>query len=130
MQPINLNLWQQRQQEQVIEIKQTLRYLGVPIKSKSYMIGDKMSVVTSATLPHSLLSKRHNILSYHRVREDIVAMIISFFWCDSKKNKSDLISKQWDNSKMYCTIQVLSNYQGKIYLFPKDGNSLIPEEGE
>ena len=55
--------------EQILDIRQTLRYLGVPIKSKAYMFGDNKSVVTSSTVPHSLLSKRHNILSYHRVRE-------------------------------------------------------------
>ena len=59
--------------EQIIDIRQTLRYLGVPIKSKAYIIGDNKSVVTSSTVPHSLLSKRHNILSYHRVREAIAA---------------------------------------------------------
>ena len=43
--------------EQIVDIRQTIRYLGVPIKPKDYM-----SVVTSSTVPHSLLSKRHNIL--------------------------------------------------------------------
>ena len=46
--------------EQIVDIRQTLRYLGVPIKSKAYMFGDNKSVVTSSTVPHSLLSKRHN----------------------------------------------------------------------
>ena len=48
--------------EQIMDLRYTLRYLGVPIKSKSYIFGDNRSVVTSATLPHSTLSKRHNIL--------------------------------------------------------------------
>ena len=100
--------------EQIIEITQALRYLGVPIKSKSYMIGDNKSVVTSATIPHSLLSKRHNILSYHSIRESIAAKIISFYWYHSTKNKSCILSKHWDNSKVYHTIQELFNYQGKI----------------
>ena len=38
--------------EQIMDLRYTLRYLGVPIKSKSYMFGDNRSVVTSATLPH------------------------------------------------------------------------------
>ena len=59
--------------EQIIDLRYTLRYLGVPIKSKSYMFGDNRSVVSSATLPHSTLSKRHNILAFHRVREPIAA---------------------------------------------------------
>ena len=39
------------------------------------MFGDNQSVITSSTIPHSRLSKRHNALSYHRVREAIVAKI-------------------------------------------------------
>ena len=43
--------------EQIMDLRYTLRYLGVPIKSKSHMFGDNRSVVTSAILPHSTLSK-------------------------------------------------------------------------
>ena len=43
--------------EQILEIRETLRYLGAPIKSKSYIFVENKSVVTSATSPHSLLSK-------------------------------------------------------------------------
>ena len=55
--------------EQIIHLRHTLRYLGVPIKTKSYLFGDNRSVVTSSTLPQSTLGKRHNILAYHRVRK-------------------------------------------------------------
>ena len=50
--------------EQIIELKQTLMNFGVPIKSKAFMFGDNKSVVTSLPTPHSLLNKRHNMLSY------------------------------------------------------------------
>ena len=39
--------------EQIMDIRQTLRYLGAPIGLKSFLFGDNRSVVTSATLPHS-----------------------------------------------------------------------------
>ena len=51
--------------EQIIDLRHTLSYLGVPIKTKSYLFGDNRSVVTSSTLPHSTLGKRHNILAFH-----------------------------------------------------------------
>ena len=57
--------------EQVMDPRYTLRYLGVPIFSKSYMLGDNRSVVTSATLPHSTQSSRQNILAFHKVRAAI-----------------------------------------------------------
>ena len=37
--------------DQIIDIRTTLRYLGVPIRDKSYMFGDNRSVVTSSTIP-------------------------------------------------------------------------------
>ena len=54
-----------------MDIRQTLRYLRAPIGSKSFLFGDNRSVVTSATLPHSTLTKHHNILAFHRGREAI-----------------------------------------------------------
>ncbi len=102
--------------EQIIELRHTLRYLGVPINSTAYMFGDNKSVVTNATIPHSVLSKRHNILSYHRVREAIAAKILAFYWCDSSKNKSDILSKHWDNAKVFSMINELFDRQGKISL--------------
>ena len=102
--------------EQIIDIRQTLRYLGVPIKSKAYMFGDNKSVVTIATVPHCLLSKRYNILSYHRVREAIAAKILVFHWCDSSQNKSDILSKHWEFSKVFHIIRDLFDFQGKIPL--------------
>ena len=43
--------------EQIMDIRQTLRYLGAPITTKPFLFGDNRSVVTSATLPHSTLTK-------------------------------------------------------------------------
>jgi hypothetical protein len=54
--------------EQIIELRTTLHYLGVPIREKSYMFGDNKSVVDSSMQVHSKLHKRHTMLSYHRVR--------------------------------------------------------------
>ena len=34
--------------EQIMDIRQTLRYLGSPITTKSFLFGDNRSVVTSA----------------------------------------------------------------------------------
>ena len=79
--------------EQIMDLRYILRYLGVSIKSKLDMFGDIRSVVTSATLPHSMLSKRHNILAFHRIREARAAKIIDFHWIQSEYNLSDMLSK-------------------------------------
>ena len=87
--------------------------------SKSYMFGDNRSVVTSATLPHSTLSKRHNILSFHRVREAIAAKIIDFHWIQSEYNLSDMLSKHWEHNKIFPMIQKLLITCGPITLIPR-----------
>jgi hypothetical protein len=45
--------------EQVMDLRITLRYLGIPIRDTSYMFGDNKAVVESATRPHAKLHTRH-----------------------------------------------------------------------
>jgi hypothetical protein len=100
--------------EQILDLRNTLRYLGVSIQSKTYMFGDNKSVVNSGTIPHSLLNKRHNCLAYHRVREAIAAKILGFYWIESKLNKADILSKHWDNASVHQIIKELLDWQGPI----------------
>ena len=76
-------------------------------------------MVTSATLPHSTLSKRHNILAFHRVREAIGAKIIDFHWIKSENNLSDMLSKHCEHSKILPMIQKLLITCGPITLILK-----------
>ena len=64
--------------EQIINIRLQFRYLGAPVAPTTYLFGDNASVVQSASIPHSRLSKRHVALSYHCVREAIAAGLIKF----------------------------------------------------
>ena len=52
--------------EQIIDIRNTFRYLGVPIETPTIIIGDNESVVNTATITYSKLNKRHNALAYHK----------------------------------------------------------------
>ena len=64
----------------IIDLRHTLTYLGVPIKTKFYLFREIRTLVTSSTLPNSTLGKTHNILAYHRVREEIASKIIAYHW--------------------------------------------------
>ena len=66
--------------EEIIDLRHTIGYLGVPIKTKSYLFGDNRTVVTSSTLPHSTLGKRHNVLAYPQVWEAIASKILAYHW--------------------------------------------------
>jgi hypothetical protein len=79
--------------EQIMDLRYTLRMLGVPLDGKAYMFGDNQSVITSSTIPHSSLNKRHNALAYHRVREAIASNVMWFFHIPGKENPSDVLTK-------------------------------------
>jgi hypothetical protein len=70
-----------------------LRYLGVPVREKNYMFGDKKSVVDSSMGLHAKLHKRHTILSFHRVREAIASGIVGFYFIPGELNPADILSK-------------------------------------
>ena len=106
--------------EQIMDIRQTLRYLGAAIGAKSFLFGVNISVVTSATLRHSTLTKRHNILAFHRVREAIAAKLMAFYLIQSAYNLSDMLSKHWDHPTLYPMILKLLITRGNITLVPKE----------
>ena len=79
--------------EQIMDLRFTLRSMGVPIEDKAWMLGDNRSVITSSTIPFSLLSKRHNALAYHRVRAAIAGKYLNFCYIPSKQNVADILTK-------------------------------------
>jgi len=87
--------------EQIESLRLTLRYLGVPIEGRSFMFGDNQSVVTSSTVPHSPLKKRHNALSYHRVREAMASDMLNFLHLPGEENPADILSKHWGYQQVW-----------------------------
>jgi hypothetical protein len=79
--------------EQVIDLRNTLYYLGVSIREKSYMFGDNKSVVDSSSLPYSKLNTHDTVFSFHRVREAIAAGIIGFYFLSGEDNPHQQIWK-------------------------------------
>ncbi len=98
--------------EQAIDIRYTLRYLGVPIEDTSYMFGDNKSVVDSASTPHAKLHKRHSILSFHRVRQAIASGFIKFWHIPGKENPADMLSKHWGYSQIWDVMRPLLFWHG------------------
>jgi hypothetical protein len=75
--------------DRAVDLRNTLRYLGVPIRHRDVMFGDNESVVNSSTRLDAKLHKRHNALSFHRVREAIAAGYIQYFHVPGKSNPAD-----------------------------------------
>ena len=106
--------------EQIIELRNTLRHLGVPLEGSSMMFGDNMSVVDSSSMPHSKLHKRHHALSFHKARQAVAAKICKCFHVRSEKNPADRLSKHWDLSSVWDTLKPLLFWRGDTDDLRKD----------
>ena len=87
--------------DQIVDLRYTLRMLGVPVTGPSWMFGDNLSVVNSSTIPGGKLLKRHNILNYHRVLEAQAAGIINFVHMNGKDNPADICTKFRSSREWY-----------------------------
>jgi len=90
--------------EQVIDLRNSFRYLGVPINDVSYVFGDNETMIDSSTFPHARLHKRHNILSYHYVRSMIAKGFLAMHHIQSGDNVADVVSKHWSHASVYHTL--------------------------
>ena len=121
--------------DQIVDIRLTLRYLGVPISEKSYMFGDNQSVVTSSTVPDSRLQKRHVALSYHRVREAMASGFLEYFFIEGKYNPADILSKHWGYQQVWQLLQPIMFCKGdtaKLFSDETEGmeSETLLENGE
>ena len=102
-------------------LRYKLRCFGIPIDGPAEVLCDNKSVVTNATVPASVLNKRHNAICYHRVREAQAAMIIRTGWIPGDLNLSDILTKTTmpANKKNAFIVQLFHNdvevIKGKDY---------------
>jgi hypothetical protein len=98
--------------EQIQSNRLDLRYLGVPVKGAARLFGDNKSVVTSGSVPHSKLNKRHQALSYHSVREGIASGMLSFNHIPGLINPADILSKHWGYQQIWPTLKTILFWMG------------------
>ena len=111
--------------EQVIDLRQTMRYLGVPVHGPTMMFGDNETVCNTGSQPHGKLTKRHNALAYHRVREAHAAKIIRLHHIPGATNPADILTKHWDMSSVWDVLRPLLFWCGDT---AKCGKSKLPAE--
>ena len=102
--------------EQIIDLRNTLRYLGVPLREKAFMFGDNQSVVNSSMEVHAKLHKRHTILSFHRVREAIASGIVRFHFIPGATNIADILSKHWVHAQVWPLLKTVLFWRGDTLL--------------
>jgi hypothetical protein len=88
--------------ELIVALRYKLRMFGVPIDGPANVFCDNRGVVLNASLPNSILQKKHNAINYHVVREAAAAKILRVGKEDGETNTSDLLrkvvrgQKRWD----------------------------------
>jgi hypothetical protein len=79
--------------ELIIGLRYKLRMFGIPTNGPTSVFCDNQSVVHNSTTPESTLSKKHNAICYHRVKEAAAAKIICVAKEDSETNLANLLTK-------------------------------------
>ena len=79
--------------ELIEALRYKLRMFGVPLSGPAHVFCDNESVVKSTTIPESRLQKKHNSISYHRIREAVAAGTLLIYYERSESNLADLLTK-------------------------------------
>lgn len=108
--------------ETIIELRYHLRMIGVPIDDSFMLLGDNMSIILNTTLPSSMLKKKANAISYHKIRESVVCKILKFGFIKSTRNISDIFTKALDKSLYFPLVEP--------YLFQKPKHITILKEAK
>jgi hypothetical protein len=78
---------------------------GVPLEGPAKVLVDNDSVVKNATIPSSVLQKKHNAICYHYVLESVTAKIIHIAYIPTLENLADMLTKLLGASKLKSFIQ-------------------------
>jgi len=77
----------------IISLCYKLRMFRVPLFGPTNVFCDNQGVVNNTTRPESVLTKKHNQICYHRIREAVAAGIIQIAKEDTATNLADLLTK-------------------------------------
>jgi len=112
--------------EHIIDLRNSLRYLGVPVHSWSYMFGDNKSVVDSSIHVNAKLHKRHNALSFHFVRSVIASGLVKFYHIGGSSNPADILSKHWAYSDIWYVLRPILFWEGDTTILAANMRMLHP----
>jgi len=83
-----------RQATELIEgLRYKLRMFGIPIDGPTGVYGDSGAVISNSSIPTLTLTKTHNAICYHRVREAVAAGTTAIGKVHTDHNLADLFTK-------------------------------------
>jgi hypothetical protein len=87
--------------DMIVALRYKLRMFGIPIRGPAAVLCDNQGVVKNTSLPESALSKRHNAINYHAVREAVAAGILRVGKEDGTTNLADVFTKVLPKQRRY-----------------------------
>ena len=97
---------------------------GGPIIGPARVLCDNQGVVKNTSIPSSALTKRHNAINYHAVREAAAAGIIRVGKEDGHSNLADALTKSLGRQRCYDLFSKIT-YSS---MFPADGPPTRPKK--
>ena len=79
--------------DMIISMRYKLRMFGIPLAGPTVVFCDNQGVVKNTSIPESVLTKKHNAINYHAVREAAAAGILEVHEDDTQTNLADLFTK-------------------------------------
>jgi len=79
--------------DQIQALRYKLRMMGIRCEIPADVYCDNQSVTKSVSQPEVTLSKKHNAICYHRIREAVAMGMIRIAWIDGKDNIADFFTK-------------------------------------
>ena len=79
--------------DMIISMRYKLRMFGVPLEAPATVFCDNQGVVKNTSIPESVLTKKHNAVNYHAVREAAAAGVLEVVKEDTQTNLADLFTK-------------------------------------
>jgi hypothetical protein len=79
--------------EMLLALRTDLWMLGVPLDGPADLFCDNMSVMLSSTISSSVLKKKHNAVSFHKVQEMIASDAMRVLHENTHSNLAVILSK-------------------------------------
>ena len=95
--------------EQIEALRYKLRMMGIPITGPASVFCDNQSVFQNATVPESVIKKKHNSIAYHRTREAQAAGTVRIAWENGETNLADVLTKLLLGPRLRQLIKMILN---------------------
>ena len=79
--------------EYLRSLRYKLRMMGIPCEDPSLIFGDNKSVLVNASIPDSVLKKKHHSVAYHFVREGVAKDEWRMTYINTCDNLADMFTK-------------------------------------